>query len=250
MSAVDFTAFCGPYSRRLIGMEPAELWNKLAPFGLERVHVGRLEALWLENPHDANRLTESLSAPPAGVVPIPVIDPTLATWREELDRLAARGPLKVVRLYPNYHGYELSTADPFLASLAARKVIAQVVIRIDDPRRQHKLAQVADVPAASVRDAAARHSTLQVLLSGAQTVALDALARQLPTARNLWADTSQADGVEGVAGLMKSPWRDRIVFGSQAPLFIPEAAFARVVLDLADEDADRIVRGNAEALLA
>ena len=119
---------------------------------------------------------------------------------------------------------------------------------MDDPRRQHRLAQVPDVPAVDVREAAARHPTLKVLLSGAQIAALNSLAGKLPATSNLWADTSQADGVEAVLGLMRTPWRDRLVFGSHAPLFIPEAAFARVVLDLDDAQAERVLQGNASVL--
>jgi hypothetical protein len=249
-TCVDFTAFCGPWTRRPIGLEPATLWARLAPFGVDRVFAGRLEALWFENAHDANRLAESLPPGPPGVVHAPVIDPSLATWRDELERLAARGPLSIVRLYPNYHGYALADVDPFLAALAARKVIAQLVVRVDDPRRQHRLAQVPDVPAGAVRESAARHPGLKVLLSGAPGTALSALAKQLPAAGNLWADTAQADGFEAVSGLLKTPWRDRLVFGSHAPLLIPEAAFARVVFDTDDASADRVFGVNAAALLS
>jgi predicted TIM-barrel fold metal-dependent hydrolase len=249
MTAVDFTAFCGPFTRRPIGLEAPALWARLAPFGVDRVYAGRLEALWFENAHDANRLAESLPAGPPDVVPVPVIDPSLATWREELDRLAARGPLRVVRLYPNYHGYSLDDVNPFLADLAQRGAVAQVVVRVDDDRRQHRLAQAPDVPPGSVRDAAARHPSLKVLLSGALTLPLNQLARDLPKSGNLWADTSQADGFEAVAGLLKTVWRDRLVFGSHAPLFIPEAAFARVVFDLDDASAERVFSTNAAGLL-
>jgi predicted TIM-barrel fold metal-dependent hydrolase len=248
MTWVDCTAFCGPYPRRPIGLEPAALWARLAPFGLGRTYASRLEALWFENAHDANRLAERLSDRPSEVILTPVVDPSLATWREELDRLAALGQLKVVRLHPNYHGYSLADVDPFLAELAKRRAVAQVVVRVDDPRRQHRLARVPDVPPGSVRAAAAKHPTLKVLLSGALTPALTALAKDLPAAGNLWADTSQADGVDAVASLMRTAWRDRLVFGTHAPLLIPEAAFARVVLDLDDATADPVLGGNAAAL--
>lgn len=250
MNRVDFTAFCGPYPRRPIGQEPAELFRRLAEFGVDRVFASRLEALWFENPHDANRLAESASDAPPGLIRTPVLDPSLGTWREELDRLAARGPLPIVRLHPNYHGYTLADAAPALAALATRGVIAQIVVRVDDPRRQHPRAQVPDVPPATIREAAARHPKLKILLSGASTPALNALTKDMPTARNLWADTSQADGSDAVAGLMRGPWRDRLVFGTHAPLFLPEAAFARVVLDLDDASADLILRGNAVAFLS
>ena len=247
---IDLCAHCGPWTRRPIGLEPPALWARLAPFGVSRVFAGRLEALWFENPHDANRLAESLPDAPSEVVLVPVLDASIATWREELDRLTARGPLPIVRLLPNYHGYSLADADPLFLALAERHVIAQVVVRIDDPRRQHKLAQVADVSSAEIRDASSRHPTLRVLLSGAQTSSLNAIAKDLPPAGNLWADTSQADGVEAIRALMQTPLRDRLVFGSHAPLFIAEAAFLRVVVDLDDATAQRILHENAAGLTA
>jgi predicted TIM-barrel fold metal-dependent hydrolase len=159
------------------------------------------------------------------------------------------GPLPMVRLFPNYHGYSLQDADPLLAELAKRKVVAQVIVRMEDPRRQHRLAQVPDVPAMFVHAAAVLHPGLKVLLSGAQGPALLALARLLPFSRNLWADTSQADGLGTIPDLMKSAWGDRLVFGSHYPLFIPYAAVARVVLDLDDASATRIFEANATSLL-
>jgi predicted TIM-barrel fold metal-dependent hydrolase len=249
MTVIDCTAFCGPYSRRPIGMEPTALSQRLAALGVAQFHASRLEALWFENSHDANRLAESLPDPP-GFRQTPVLDPSIATWREELDRLSRRGPLLMVRLHPNYHGYSLPQADPALAELEKRGVVAQVVVRVDDPRRQHPLAQVPDVPAGAVREAAARHPSLRVLLSGAQAPALNSLTRELPHVPNLWADTAQVDGVDAIASLARTAWADRLVFGSQAPILILEAALARVVLDLDDAQAERILSTNPAALLA
>ena len=87
-------------------------------------------------------------------------------------------------------------------------------------------------------------------LTDSPDASLNAIAKDLPTAGNLWADTSQADGVEAVRGLMRTPLRDRLVFGSHAPLFIAEAAFLRVVVDLDDATAQRILHENAAGLTA
>jgi hypothetical protein len=244
--AIDVCAHVGPWGRRPVGLDAPALAGLLAPFGVATAYAGRLEALWLENPHDANRLP---TASTGAVRVVPVLDPTVATWPDELDRLAKLGPLPMVRLLPNYHGYALGDAGPLLAALEKRKVVAQVVVRMNDPRRQHRLAQVPDVRAAAVLDAAARHPGLPVLLSGAQTAALTALASRLPKAGNLWADTSQADGLGAVADLSRSSWRTRLVFGSHAPLFIPYAALARVVLDVDDATAKLILEDNARSLL-
>jgi hypothetical protein len=245
---IDLCAHLGPWYHRPIGTSAAALQALLAPFGVSKVYAGRLEALWFENPHDANRLGSSEPAP-EGIVEVPVLDPTLATWRDELDRLTKAGPLPMVRLYPNYGGYTLETASPLLEQLAKRKVVVQVITRMEDPRRQHPLAQVADVPVNDVLDAAGRHPSLRLLLSGASSAALQGLATRLPQGGNLWADTSQADGTGVVAGLLTTAWRERLVFGSHAPLFIPYSALARVVLDVDDTSAEQVFRKNAESLL-
>jgi hypothetical protein len=218
--------------------------------GFERIYAGSAAALWFENPHQTNELMYRPRQSDKRFVFVPVLDPTVASWREELDRLMKPRPLAMVRLFPNYHGYSLKDADPLLAELGKRKVVAQVIVRMDDPRRQHRLAQVADVPVDSVLDAAGRHPGLNVLLTGAQGAALQTLASRLPLSRNLWADTSQADGLGTIPALMKTAWSDRLVFGSHYPLFIPYAAVARVLLDLDAGTAMRIFEENASLLLS
>ena len=49
---VDLCAHCGPYARRPIGVEPAALRDRLAPFGVTRIYFGRLEALIHEHRPD------------------------------------------------------------------------------------------------------------------------------------------------------------------------------------------------------
>jgi predicted TIM-barrel fold metal-dependent hydrolase len=245
----DVCAHLGPFSHRPIGVDAKGLAALLAPFGVSRIYAGRLEALWFENPHDANRIGIGQTAqtdPPMTFVP--VLDPTVATWSDELERLARAGPLPMVRLHPNYGGYALSDADPLLDALARRHTVAQIIVRMEDPRRQNRQAQVGDVNVKAVLEAATRHSELTVLLSGAGTPELTTLAKNLPKARNLWADTSQADGLGAVPNMLETDWHDRLVFGSHAPLFIPYSALARVVVDLDDEKAERVLAGNVEKM--
>lgn len=246
---IDVCAHTGFWAHRPIGVEADGLAKLLAPWGVGRVFHGRLEALWLENPHDANRLPER-RAPAGGVevVAVPVLDPTIATWADELDRLAKAGPLRMVRLYPSYGSYTLAEAGALLDAVARRKVIAQVIVRIEDVRRQHRLAQIPDVAINSIIEAAERHPELTILASGISGPDLRSAAGKLPKTNNLWADTSQADGCGTVATLAESGWRERLVFGSHAPLFIPYAAMARVLLDLDDAGAGRILETNADTL--
>jgi uncharacterized protein len=247
---IDVFAHLGPFFHRPVGLEAQQLAALLAPFEVTRIFAGRLEALFFENPHDANRLPGArMPTTEPSITFVPVLDPTVATWADELDRLARAGPLPMVRLYPGYGVYSLEEANGLLDALAKRKVIAQVVSQMEDPRRQHKKAQIANVPVAQVLEAASRHPGLQVLLCGAGTNELNGLGSKLPRAHNLWAETSNADGLGAIPKLLTSPWRDRLVFGSHAPLFVPYSALARVVVDLDDQEAQQVFETNALELL-
>jgi uncharacterized protein len=247
---IDVLAHAGPWNRRPVGQGAAGLLTLLRPYQVSTVYAGRTEALWFENPHDANRLLDGTQTSP-DIVDVPVLDPSIATWRDELEQLVRLKPrLPMVRLLPGYGGYTLDLANPLLDQLARRKIVAQVIVQMDDPRRQHRLAQVPDVPAAAVLDASARHPGLQVLLSGASGPSLLSLASRLPKSNNLWADTAHADGLGTIPSLVGSPWRERLVFGSHAPLFIPYLGVARVLLDLDDPTAELLFRTNAGTLLS
>jgi uncharacterized protein len=242
----DCCAHVGAWPHRNIGVGAAELARMLGSFEVSQIFAGRLEALWLENPQDANRLPAEKND---AVTIVPVLDPTVATWSEELARLVRTGALRIVRLYPNYGSYTLEQADPLLAALAKRGIVAQIHVRMEDLRRQHPRAVVPDVPVKAVADAAERHPELKVLLSGASTPELRTLADRASKLRNLWADSSQADGCGAVGALLKTPWRERLLFGSHVPLFIPYSAVARVVLDVDDDAAEIVMSINPKRLL-
>ena len=122
---------------------------------------------------------------------------------------------------------------------------ALVQTRLEDPRSQHPLAQAPDLPAAAVAEAAARHPGLTVILGGARTTEIRALRERLLALPRFYADVSQADGLDAVALLVEEGLREKLLFGSHAPLFMPHAALARVVTDLSDADAAAILGSNA-----
>jgi predicted TIM-barrel fold metal-dependent hydrolase len=70
--------------------------------------------------------------------------------------------------------------------------------------------------------------------------------RALP---HFYADVSQADGLDAVRLLVEEGLGDKLLFGSHAPFFIPQAALARVVIDLSDADAAAVLGGNAARAL-
>ena len=66
---------------------------------------------------------------------------------------------------------------------------------------------------------------------------------------NLFAETSQLDGVGSIESLVEAGLTPKILFGTHSPFFIPLAGLARVLNDLEDGTAYNILGGNAQKLL-
>jgi uncharacterized protein len=246
---VDINAFAGHWPFSPIAADLPHVRTSLAALGVERICVSPLEAAWCRNPHLANAVLYEAAAEFPDVWLAPVLDPTVATWREELSRAVAQPRVRIVRLLPTYSPYSLAEADPLLAALAEAGLGALVQTRLEDPRSQHPLAQVPDLPAATVADAAARHPGLTVILGGARTAEIRGLGERLLAPPDFYADVSQADGLDAVRLLVEEGLGEKLLFGSHTPFFIPEAALARVVTDLPDAAAAAILGGNAARAL-
>jgi hypothetical protein len=247
---LDINAFAGHWPFSPVRGDLPAVRASLRELGVERIFVSPLDAVWCRNPHLANAALDHSAAPLEDVWPVPVLDPTVATWRAELARAAAQPRVRLVRLLPTYSPYALTAADTLLRALAEAGLGALVQTRLEDPRSQHPLAPVKDLPAAEVAGAAARHPDLTVILGGARTGEIRALREQLRALPHFYADVSQADGLDAVRLLVEEGLADKLLFGSHAPFFIPHAALARVVTDLSDADAAAILGENAARAVA
>ena len=183
------------------------------------------------------------------VWPVPVLDPTVSTWKSELDRAAAQDRVQVVRLLPNYHQYDLNDVGDVLGALVDAKLGAIVQVCMEDPRRQHPLSQVPNVPVSDVVDVAERFSELRLMIGGAKAGEIRGAKERLLTLPCVYADVSQVDGLDAVKILVNDGLGSKLVFGSHAPLFVPHAALGRVVTDLDDDTASAILNDNAVRFL-
>lgn len=245
---IDLNAFTGYWPSHPVVGDLRSVRASLQEYGVDRICISPLEAAWCRNPHRFNGALYRAAGTTDTIWPVPVLDPTVATWRDELDR-AVRVRVRLVRLLPAYSPYALADADGLLRALAREGLAVIVQTRLEDPRRQHPLAQVPDVAAAEVADAAGRHPSLTVVIGGPRTAEIRALRDRLLGLPNLYADVSQADGMDALKVLVEDGLREKLLFGSHAPLFIPYAALSRVVTDLSDEDAAAVLGGNAERML-
>ena len=100
-----------------------------------------------------------------------------------------------------------------------------------------------------VVNAAERRPDLKLVMGGASAAALRDFATHVRDLPGLYVDTSQVDGVDGVKTLVDAGLEDKLLFGSHAPVFMPAAAFARVLNDLPDDGSMAIMEDNAAGLL-
>ena len=209
-----------------------------------------LAAAWSANPHLCNTVVYEAADEYADISPVPVIDPTLPTWPEELAKAAGHHAVRMIKLLPGYGRYDLDAADELFAEAGRVSLVVMVQIRMDDPRRHHPLAMVPDVPAEDVLEAAKRHPDLKLVIGGASAATLKDLAAQVCDLPGLYADTSQVDGVDSLNMLLDTGIGGKLLFGSHAPVFMPAAAIARVLIELPDDAAVGIMEDSAAELLS
>ena len=247
---VDVSCFAGHWPSRDLKGELTSVRDLLGGYGVDRLLVSPLDAAWARNPHLANDPVYRAVEPFEDVWPVPVLDPTVATWRAELERAAEHPDVRLVKLLPAYSPYGLPEADDLLSAASNAGLAAICQMRLEDRRRQHPLAQVPDVPVADVVAAAERHPGLGIIVGGARFPEARALRDRLLGKPNLYVETSHMDGLDAIRVLVDEGLAKKLLFGSHAPFFIPHAALARVVTDIDDDVAAAILGENALRLLS
>jgi len=187
------------------------------------------------------------------LLPFGTVDPLLPDWEEELRRCHELHGMRGIRLFPNYHGYELD--HPQLGKLmdvaGQRKLIVQIAVRLEDPRTQHRLLSVADVDLQKLKPVLRKYPSMPiVLLNALMSVPLD-LPSTLAETGQVYFELASLEGVAGLERLLKSVSAERLLFGSHAPFFLWESADLKLQESpLPRPVIARIREGNAQSLLS
>jgi hypothetical protein len=139
-----------------------------------------------------------------------------------------------------------------LLKLAAeRKMLVQLVNRMEDHRTRHQLMQVEPVdlkPLAGVV-VALPELRLQVLCSYYELADESVIA--LARSGHVSFDFSRVEGVGGVARLIDRVGADRVLFGSHFPLYHLESAVLKLKeSDIKEPTLSAVQAGNARRLLS
>ncbi len=246
---IDLNSFIGTWPSHPVMGDPKDVWSSLRAVGVTRIFASHLASVWCRNPHVYNPMLFEASEAFEDVWPVPVLDPTVADWQRELTCVCAHQKVQMVRLLPNYGGYDLAQVGGFLQAIQDAGLSVMVQTCLEDPRRHHPMAVVPSLTASVVMDMAEQFPELRVVIGGAKAAELRNLAERILALPNVYADTAQVDGLDAIKILVDKGLGERLVFGSHAPLFIPHAAVGRVITDVSDDVAEAILAGNALRLL-
>ncbi len=241
--------------RRLIGDEPATLVARLRKHNVTQAWAGSFDGIFHKDLASANaRLAQDCRTYGHGVLlPFGSINPKLPDWPEDLRRCQEEHKMPGIRLHPNYHGYKLD--DPAFRELlklaAARKLIVQVALCMEDERTQHPLMRVPPVDISPLADLVAGESQLRLLiLNSLPTFRLENLKR-LSSAGEIYFDFAMLERIGTVARLAGQVSFSRVLFGSNYPLYYFESALLKVQESgLTETQTKAVFEENARRLIA
>lgn len=240
--------------RRLPLDETAKLVQRLKSLGVTRAWAGSYDTILHREHSSVNaRLAEECAAQGGGLLePVGSLQLGLPGWEEDLRRCHEQHRMRIVRLTPNYHGYTLDApaVGELLEQAARRKIVVQIVAKLEDERTQHPLVSVPPANLNPLKDWLAKLPEARVVLLNALGLVRGEALSTWAAAGNVWFETAMLEGVAGISGALKHLPADRLLVGSHAPFFAPEAATLKLKeSDLGDALRRQIAEANAVTVL-
>ncbi|MBL9217512.1 MAG: hypothetical protein JNG82_03425 [Opitutaceae bacterium] len=207
-------------------LSPSGLLRHLQRSGIARAAVSPLDAVFAPEPMPANRRLFSAVRREHRLVPLPVVNPRLANWREQLAECAAGARVSAVRLMPAYHGYRLrAVSDRFLTELAEAGLKPVLTVRLEDERQRYFALNVKGVPVADIAAFLARCPRMTALCTG---LAVGEALQLAEAADNFLADLAYMENIELAALLRPRLPPRRLLFGTLTPMLSAQAQTAKL----------------------
>ncbi len=217
--------------------------------GILRALVSPLDAVFAPALQPANRALLAATRGIRGLIPVPVLNPALAGWRDDLVEIVHDPRVRAVRLLPNYHDYSLGApaVDELVRALGQHRLRLIVQMQLIDHRHEYHAMTLKPVPPAELARLLKRHHTLPVLVSGLMRPDLLQLAPKYP---NLLADLSFAEWHDTMEHLLAKVSPRQLAFASHTPLLITSAARAKLdTSTLPTVTRTQIAAGNLQRFL-
>ena len=247
----NISLFQWPFRRLPLDQTDAFV-NKLRFLGISQAWACSFEGMLNRDIAGVNeRLAADCKTAPDLLIPCGAINPMLPDWEEDLRRCIEQHGMRIVRLTPGYHGYDLAH-DRFrnLAQLSIeRNVLLQIVVRMEDERTQPPLLHATDVDLAPLEKILPEFpaAKLQFLNALHSASAQQRLQRGIPSKISF--DIGTLEGAAGISRILKTLPPSQLCFGSHFPFFTWESAELKLRESaLPQPTSEMIGFGNAKRL--
>ena len=246
---IDVNAYTGNWPfRPLPGPTPEDLFARLKAEGIERALVSPIEGIFYDEPQLANEeICQALRDFPA-LVPVAVLNPKLSNWQRSLDICCEKYSIRAVKLYPNYHHYDLGSSDvkPLFKAVGERGIPVIVQMRVQDVRSQSPLGSAPDVDVMDAIKAARAHPDTRYVISAIKWGEVQSKAKEIMELSNVWIDISNIEYTDGLRRTIQVCGARQLLFGTHAPFFVVRSAILKLKeAELSQQERDAITRDNA-----
>ena len=254
---IDTNAYLGSFAfRRLRHNTAAELLELMDEKGIDKAMVSSAGAITYRNTQPGNEELAAETGPHRDrLIPLAVINPFYAGWRDDLKICHEQLGMKGLRLYPKWHNYALSDrcGRELIDQATERGMVVSIPIRVEDCRQRSWLADVPDVPLGEiVALVKACPKARFVLLNGAGYTGSPLGQKDNGLPANYFIEISRLSALlaDEIGQLVSRLGPDRVVFGSGMPFKYPDPALLKLEVLDASADAKQMIRGaNAARLL-
>ena len=255
MRIFDANVGVGHWPFRKLAVETAEqLRSELTRAGIKRALVYSINAVFYKDVHSGNMELAELASGESWAHIAAVINPTRPGALDDLNEAVAELATCAVRLFPGYHGYALDDpwVERFLSALreAHPRMPVVITVRLEDERLHHPMARVPAVDLAPVAELASRFPERPFILAGVNLGAAKQVRDAVGADASVFYEISRMTDQEFLRTALEALPAERLIFGTNLPLFNPGSGVQKIVLANApDVLKQKILGANLEALL-
>jgi hypothetical protein len=252
---IDTNAYLGPWPFRHL---PESTLDALLPMmshhGVGQAWVGSMDGLFHKDVAGVNaRLVEvCASAGEDLLLPFGSVNLSLPAWEEDLRRCSEEHGMRGIRVHPNYHGYTLddSRFKTLVQSASDLGLLIQLVVCMEDERMMHPLMQVPHVDVTPLTTVLRETPKAKVQLLNAFRVVRGADIEALVATEQVCFDIAWLERAAGIERIRQQIPMDRLLFGTNSPLFYYVSSILKLKESLLSEDElFALEAGNAQRIL-
>jgi len=254
---IDVNSYLGHFAfRQLRHNTASELLRLMDSRKIERAVVSSAAAITYRNAQAGNEeLARDVKTHRGRLIPLGVVNPAYAGWRDDLKICHEEFGAKGLRLYPRWHNYSLS--DPACLELvnaaSDRGLVISIPLRVEDRRQQSWLVDIPDVSQDEIAGLIQSCPNARFILVNGSGYARSVLGRRnngLPPNYVIDISLLRVELENEVGQLIENLGEERVVFGTGMPFHYPDPAILKLeILDASEAVKERIRRRNAASVL-